>query len=101
MDALEQTRRLFAHNRWADASMLAAVRHSTNPEAWREFSHILGAQEVWLARLEQRGSSSAVWPTLTIEQAESLHNAVTEGYADYLDRISAERLTDAVTYTNS
>jgi len=101
INALDQIRRLFAHNSWADAELTVAVRDHHDAEAWREYSHILGAAEVWLSRLEGRPSSSVVWPKLTVSEADALRQSLIVGYDAYLSTLSIERLEEIVSYTTS
>lgn len=70
-------------------------------KAWREYAHVLGAQSVWLARLEQRPSTVAVWPTLAIEEADALRREVASGYERFINTLDAEALDQSVEYTNS
>ena len=58
---LEVIATLFEHLRWADQRALAALRASNgHPTQARElFAHVLGAEEVWLARLEGRTAGVA------------------------------------------
>ena len=99
--ALDQIRRLFAHNGWADAELAAAVRDHHGTEQWREYSHVLGAGEVWLSRLEGRPSRSVVWPTLSVADADALRQSLIAGYDAYLSALSIERLEEIVSYTTS
>lgn len=101
INALDQLRRLFAHTSWADAELMAAVRDHHDTEAWREYSHILGAEEVWLSRLEGRPSSSVVWPKLGVADAELLRQSLIEGYGAYLSTLTSERLEEIVPYRTS
>ena len=67
-------RKLIEHLKWADAATLEALRASdgSDARALTIYSHVLGAEAVWLARLAGRPSDVAVWPVLTLEQAASL-----------------------------
>lgn len=67
-------RRLIEHLEWADAAALEALRTSSGSDAraLTVYSHVLGAEAVWLARLAGRPSDVAVWPVLSLEQAASL-----------------------------
>src|SRR6476646_9935180 len=67
-------RKLIAHLKWADAAALEALRRSSGADtrALTIYSHVLGAEAVWLARLAGRPSDVAVWPILSLEQAASL-----------------------------
>jgi len=67
-------RKLIEHLKWADAAALEALRRSSgsDTQALTIYSHVLGAEAVWLARLAGRPSDVAVWPILSLEQAASL-----------------------------
>jgi len=57
-----QLHTLFLHLAWADARLLQALETAASPpaEAIREYGHALGAEEVWLARLQGRPPRIAV-----------------------------------------
>lgn len=103
MTGVEQLHRLLEHAAWADVRLLAALGAPPEPPAaaLREYAHVLGAGEVWLARLEQRAPRAAVWPEATLADAAALGEAVHAGYAHYLARVRADDLPRAVAYTNS
>ena len=66
---LKQIRQLVGHMAWADAKVLGALRAAPHLSVPVElFGHVLGAEQVWLARLEGRPSAVAVWPGLTLDQ---------------------------------
>ena len=103
MSALEQLRRLWAHASWADTAFVAALQQlaSVPPEVLREYAHILGAEEVWLSRLESRPSTTAVWPELTLPQVAALAREVRAGYERYLAGLSETEIGRDIAYTNS
>ena len=103
MDSLRTLRRMWEHAAWADALLLAALESMQPPpeEAWREYSHILGAASVWLDRLLQRPNRVAVWPELTLPVAVTLAAELRVQYAAYLDTLTADALDVAVPYVNS
>ena len=103
MDGAELIRRIWAHTAWADAILLEALtRGSTvSAEAWREYAHILAAEAVWLARLEQRPASVPVWPTLTFDEVAALRGSVVASYDAYLARLDAASLLGSCTYRTS
>ena len=101
MDALDLIRRMLAHTAWADALVLVALRATNNPSSWREYAHILGAESVWLARLEERTSPLAVWPTLSREEVESLRVELAAGYGRYLAQLDSTSLAKVVDYATS
>ena len=50
MSALSVIRQLWQHCLWADEELLRALGAASGDqdEAWREYLHVLGAEEVWL-----------------------------------------------------
>ncbi len=66
--------RLFAHLGWADREVLTALARAQEPDpGWIDLlAHVLGAEHVWLGRIEGRESRIAVWPDLTVEQCVRL-----------------------------
>jgi uncharacterized damage-inducible protein DinB len=100
---LDEIRRMWEHARWADRIVFAALQGASNVpgEAWREYSHILGADEVWLARLEQRASRAVVWPTLTPSELEALNTQVHSGYAAYMAGLTETAFRKLIPYTNT
>lgn len=102
MTALEQIRRLWEHAVWADGKLLDALRAgAAGALAWREYAHVLGAEAVWLARLEGREATTAIWPALTPDEADALSRSVRDGYAAYLERLDDDALDRLVAYRNS
>ena len=96
-------RRLWEHCRWADRQILAALTELPEVPApvLRELNHLLGADEVWLARLNQRTSRAPVWPELTLSEVGALADAVHGGFEEYLGSLDDSRLTALVPYQNS
>ena len=70
------------------------------PRALALLAHVIGAEAVWLARLEQRPVEVAVWPTLTVDECEALARRTHEGLRTLAaqDAPAAERV---VHYRNS
>lgn len=102
MNLLQSLRRLWAHCLWADRAVLEALDAGPDTAAaWREYAHVLGAEALWLARLEQRSPSVPVWPRLSRVEAEALRREVAGGYDAYLARLDGDALPRTVEYTNS
>jgi uncharacterized damage-inducible protein DinB len=70
-------------------------------DALREYAHILGADEVWLARLEGRQPSTEVWPAMDLPTLRSFASALHTAWSRYLARIDDPALPRQVSYTNS
>jgi len=95
--------RLFAHLRWADGRTLAALRAAQAPpaKALELYAHILGAEHVWLARLNQQPAQLAVWPTGSPDELGALADANHAGFAALLAALDPAALEAEVPYTNS
>jgi uncharacterized damage-inducible protein DinB len=94
---------MFAHLDWADQAVLGALAKTTGPssEALELLAHILGAEHVWLARLEGRPPEVAVWPSLTLEECTRLARTNRRGFEEVLGREAPEALARPVRYRNS
>ena len=103
MDSLAVLRRMWAHLTWADESLWAALaaERPADSDVWREYSHIIGAEEVWLARLESRPARIPVWPKVSRDELRPAREQVVTGYARYLDALDAESLDADLRYTNT
>ena len=101
--SLPLIRRLFDHAAWADAELRRALEATDAPaaDALREYAHVLGADEVWLARLEGRASDLKVWPDVSVAEFAEWGARIADGYRGYLARIDESELTRVVKYTTS
>ena len=99
----EHLTRLFEHMAWADARALAALRESAGASelAHSELAHVFGAEHVWLARLEGRVATVAVWPTLSVDECETLARETQAGFRAFVERQNAVTLEGIVHYRNS
>jgi uncharacterized damage-inducible protein DinB len=98
---LAEVRRLWDHARWADDSLLAAFAQNEGepPEAWREFAHVIGTAETWLARIQGRASTLSIWPAS--REVPSAVGAVHAGYAALLGQLDEAGLLRTFSYLNS
>lgn len=65
------------------------------------FSHVLGAEHVWLSRIRGRAPELAVWPKLELERCGPLAKEDAAGYRALLEEGGAEALAREVSYVNS
>lgn len=95
--------RLIAHLEWADARTLAALRAAPAiaPATLGLYAHILGAEHVWLARLEGQTSTVAVWPALTLEQCSAVAAENAAHLTRYVAALHPGDLARAISYVNS
>ena len=103
MNPLVLIRQLLQHAAWANEKVLDALRRAggEHPEAWREYAHVLGAEEVWLSRLEGREKRVGVWPTFTADEAERFGRTLAAEYEALLVRMQEEDLERAVSYVTT
>ncbi len=99
---LSTIRRLWEHLIWADHRLLAALEGAPPPaEAIREYAHILGGDEVWLARLTGRSPRFAVWPEMDLSAIRSAVADMHVAWTRYLEGLDEAGLSRLVGYTNS
>jgi uncharacterized damage-inducible protein DinB len=95
-------RTLLDHMAWADARVLESLRQPAVPQrALDLYAHVLGAEHVWLTRLEQRPAAVAVWPVMTLEECEWLAHENRGAFGAYADRLTSDDLRRTVHYRNS
>ncbi len=97
-------RQLFEYNHWANRAYLDLLAGDSElggrPRA--VLAHILGTQQIWLARLKRESAAEDLaWPDWTYEQcAERLEQLVRDWEA-YLLRLNLPILYTTVAYTNA
>ena len=95
--------RLNAHLAWADQLVLESLERAANTDGscLELFAHILGAEHVWLARLESKPAEVAVWPALTLDECARLAERNQHELTAYLSNLTPEDLARSITYVNS
>jgi uncharacterized damage-inducible protein DinB len=95
--------KLFDHMEWADKRALESLRavSAPPPKAVELMAHILGAERVWLSRVEGVSSPIAVWPQLTLDEAARVLIENVGGFRRVLADLSAAGLQKPITYRNS
>lgn len=95
--------RLFCFVFWADRRTLESVRSTpaAHAEALPLLAHMVAAEHVWLARLEQREPRLAVWPTLTLAECTQFVAENETGYRALIDRLNDNQLAEVVHYRNA
>jgi uncharacterized damage-inducible protein DinB len=97
-----QLERLLRYDTWANRETLTSLELRQPPEkSLKWMAHIIGAEHLWLARLQGQSPSLAVWPDLTVLQCDQRLGDLARCWQSYLDSISNARLGEQIAYTNS
>ncbi len=102
MEGTEQLERLVDHLAWANRRALEAVREQGSEEGLRLLAHVVGAERVWLRRLETGDSSDLeIWPELTAEECADRLEENVQAFRRLLASASDGELDREVAYRNS
>ena len=96
-------RKLYEHMAWADARVLQSLRaaHAVLKKDLDLYSHILGAEHVWLSRIKGTPAKVAVWPTLTLDECERLAGENATAFNGAISELTEEDRETSITYRNS
>jgi len=95
---------LFEHLWWADAEVLEGMERSELAPAAASvelLAHVLGAELIWLDRIEGVGQSVEVWPRWDLADCRRLSETSRRRYAAYLAGLVPATLQRTVGYRNS
>lgn len=99
---MNHIRSLMDHMAWADEQLLESLRQPSVPQrALDLYAHVLGAEHVWLTRLEQRAATVPVWPVMTLEECARLAVENRDAFRAYVSRLTSGDLRRTVHYRNS
>jgi uncharacterized damage-inducible protein DinB len=115
VDAIEHFRKLFRYDRWANCEVVQALRDAgagsgvasagASGEAVRQalkrLAHIVGAEWLWLARLNLPVQAMDVWPELGLDQCGRHIETVGDAWEGYVAGLDAAGLEKTIDYTNS
>lgn len=102
-DELSRLERRFAYNNWANREVSAVLSRAKPAPlaAWRCLSHVIGAEWLWLGRLQDEPPRSDVWPDLTPASCAREILDLGTSWSLYLDLLNIHALAENVTYANS
>lgn len=106
MDQLvRRHRRLFAYDDWANrevaAGFAARPLSSSSPRALRLLNHVIGAERLWLARLEKTPPLCAVWPEWTLAEMQKQLRQLPRAWEDWFADVADADLDEPIAYVNS
>ena len=103
MDSVQQLDRLFAYDEWANRETLANLEAAPAPNArsLRILNHVVGAELLWLARLEHGEPPCPVWPDFTLAQCAPHVRELPRRWQDYFADLAPDDLATTVAYVNS
>jgi uncharacterized damage-inducible protein DinB len=96
-------RSLFSYDSWANREVLKSIAAApmAPARALKLVAHILGAEEIWYARIRGVSPVLAVWPDLDKEKSQQHQHRLREAWSNYLAQIEAGQLSRSVSYKNS
>lgn len=93
--------KLFQYSEWANDRLLTSLEAHPHDDALRLMNHILGAQDVWLSRIDHGFEGEwALQDTRPIAECRAGNRRSTGAWIAYLGRIDDEALEAAIHYKN-
>jgi uncharacterized damage-inducible protein DinB len=97
---MRDLRRLLLYDVWANGETLRSLQQSAPTRSLRWMAHIVGAEFLWMARLQLRDWTLPVWPELDVETCGKHLEELSQLWPEYLDQ-NTSSLAEAIPYTNS
>lgn len=102
MKSLENIKRLFRFNDWANRVLVRNVRESESPKALSYLGHVLITEQEYYERLFGKDSTGFdFWPELTIDECAALARSNAEKYERLLSGFDEEGLGQSIRYKTS
>src|SRR6266508_2544506 len=102
-DMLGYLREMFLFDDWANRETLRSLQDMEHPpeRARKVMAHILAAELLWMARLQQAGQQTAVWPEFGLQDCERRIAELRQTWDQYLAELADADLAVEIAYTNS
>lgn len=104
MESLDSFRQLFEYDHWANHASLGSIATLgvASERALKIAAHIVGAQRIWLGRLETPGSAPAEpWPLMTVEETGAAFSELHRRWNSFLNSLAPERLDEDLVHRNT
>jgi uncharacterized damage-inducible protein DinB len=101
---LETIQKMFKHLHWANQRILETLQsiEEGNEEVIRLFSHILFAEKVWIARLQEFDNSQLpIWAEVDLNGCAELVLQNKESFTTILSNLANTDLDKSISYKNS
>lgn len=104
MESLDSFRQFFEYDYWANQETLRSMASlDVLPErTLKVMGHIVGAQLVWLGRLETPGGDPpSPWPVMNLDEANAAADEMHERWNSFLSNLVPERLGEDLIHRNT
>jgi len=104
MGSVEIFRRFLEYDSWANREALRSLEtaRGSGDRPRQLLAHLLGAQRIWLARVEQQTAAAAEpWPSLSLDQCRSAVEELHERWTKVAQTLTKEKLAANVEYKTS
>lgn len=96
-------REMFQYDDWANHETLHSLQEMEHPpeRARKIMAHIVAAELLWMARLQQGTQKTPVWPEFGLDDCERQLVELRQGWELYLAGLADGDLDRKIAYTNS
>ena len=100
---LEYLREMFLYDDWANHEALSSLMEMEHPpeRARKVMAHIVAAELLWMARLQQGQQKTPVWPEFGLSDCEHQLRELRQGWELFLAGMTDSDLDREIAYTNS
>ncbi|MGG1636669.1 DinB family protein [Paenibacillus sp. FSL K6-3182] len=100
---MKTIQKMYEHLNWANQRILETLQNVENEDQLvRLFSHILNAEQVWIARIRGMDSSQMpIWSDGDLESCAKLIKQNEESFKNILTELTYADLDNLVSYSNS
>ncbi len=94
-------RDLFTYDHWCNCRVLESIAATAaNERPLRFLAHIIGAQDVWMARLTGGAAPAGPWPELTLDECAARVEELRRTWSEFLtDGLDLNRIVAYRTFT--
>ena len=96
----QHLRRLLQYDAWANRETVESLGERPPERSLRWMAHIVGAEYLWLARMNRQPSPLAVWPDLGVDACREKVTELGRLWPEFLES-HRNSLADTVSYTNT